>query len=123
VRGGEIIHYASGFGVKPLLAILETTPEILKGSQVYDKIIGKAAASLLALGGAVKAYGEIMSESAERYLAGRGIDYAYTSLVSEIKNRTGDDMCPLEKSVLDEDDPAECHKRLAKTVAALMGKA
>ncbi len=42
--------------------------------------------------------------------------------MKEIRNRTDTDMCPLEKSVMDIDDPILAKKALEKTIENLMKK-
>jgi len=121
-RGGEIIHSASGLGVKPLLDLSRGNADLLRGADVYDKVIGKGAAAIVVLHGAVNVYGEIMSKPAVSFLLSQGITPKYGTLVEIIKNRTGDDICPIEKSVLDVNDPAECYNNVVATVNRLMGR-
>jgi hypothetical protein len=116
---GEIIYAANGRGVAPLLALYRDAPEKMRGNFVLDKIVGKAAAVILVLGGARKVYGEVMSIAARDYLAARNIPFEYGTLVDNITNRSGDGLCPIERSVLDADDPAECLERILKTVQTL----
>jgi hypothetical protein len=119
IKGNKIIHTASGHGVAPLISVYENSPEILAGAFVVDKIIGKAAAMILALGGAKRAYGEIMSAAAYNYLTGRGIQAEYGERIDVVVNRAGDGMCPLESSVLDLDDPEAGYLRLKETIQRL----
>lgn len=120
LRDGEIVKTAVGNGVKPILGLLENEPEALKDAVVADKVIGKAAAMLLTLAGAQYVHGEIMSESGRRFLESRGIGRSYGTSVEAIINRTGDDLCPLEKTVLDIEEPEEALPALKATIAILM---
>ena len=122
IRDGKIVHSADGRGVKPVLSLLDTKPELLKNAIAVDKIIGKAAALLLVLGGTKRVYGELMSESAYCFLAQRGVAAQYGRKIDVISNRTGNGICPLEKSVMDTDDPQLGCERLKQTVAELMSK-
>ena len=104
-RGGQIIHTADGRGVAPLLALYHQERDKLKGSCVVDRVIGKAAAMILVLGGVKAVYGEILSAVAGAYLSEHGIAYAYGACVDGIINQTGTGLCPIEGSVLAIDDP------------------
>jgi len=112
----------SGNGVKPLLYFYENTPLLLKNKVVYDRVIGKAAATICVLAGVKKVFGKIMSKSAKEYLEKHNIKYSYDILVDIIENRTGDGMCPLEASVLNINDPQEGLKSLKETIKKLMSK-
>jgi len=107
VSGGSIVHTADGRGVSPLLAAYAGEPEILKGAFVVDKIIGKAAAMILTLGGASRVYGLIMSVSGREYLERHGIAAEFGRCVDVISNRERNGICPIEKSVMDIEDPCE----------------
>ena len=107
INSGSIIHKADGRGVSPLLKAYANEPEILKNAFVVDKIIGKAAAMILALGGAGRVYGLIMSVSGREYLERHGIKAEFGRCVDVISNRERSGICPIEKSVMDIEDPRE----------------
>lgn len=123
VRDDAIVYTASGRGVSPLLALYKNAPEKLRGAFVLDAVIGKAAAAILILGGARGVYGKIMSAAARDYLAARDIPAEYGSLVENITNRSGDGLCPLERSVLEIHDPGECLARILGTLSGFAEKA
>ena len=120
MREGLIAGEAVGIGVKPILQFLESGE--LRGAQVADKVIGKAAAMLLVLGGVVYVYGEIMSESGRDYLQGRGIAVSWGKLVEGIINRDGTDICPLERAVDGVWDPREGYEAIRGAIDVLMGR-
>ena len=119
IKDDRIISTASGQGVAPLLSIYEKEPEVLQGAFVVDKVIGKAAALLLMLGGAKGAYGIVASAAGCAYLKARGFQVDYGELIDKITNRTGDGICPLENSVLDTDDPETGYYLLKETLKRL----
>jgi len=119
VKDGKVVYRDSGKGVKPLIYLYENERGIMDGAYFFDKIIGKAAAMILTLGGAKKVYALKMSESAENYLKKRGIKTAYGEKVGVILNIAGTGICPLENSVIDEDDPEKGYARIKETIAAL----
>lgn len=119
IKNNNIISTATGQGISPLISIYEDKPEILDGAFVVDKIIGKAAAMMIVLGGAKRAYGEIMSASAFDYLKEHGCVTEYGERIEVVVNRAGDGMCPLERSVLDTDDPEVGYHLLKETINRL----
>lgn len=101
---GVILHKKSGIGVKPILELMREHPADLKGADVADKIIGRAAATALYLAGVSSVYGEVMSKHGQARLAEFGISSSFGELVEQIYNRDKSDMCPLEKSAFEFDD-------------------
>lgn len=116
------LYKADGIGVKPLVTWLNQDIHFFEGGAVADKVIGKAAALLLVLGGAVSAYGAVMSEAAVTVLKSNGIEYKYGKLVPFISNRTQTGVCPLEKSVIDIDEPNAAFMAIKATIAVLMAQ-
>ena len=119
LRGGQTVTTAKGRGVAPLISLYEEQPEALRGAFVVDKVIGKAAAMILVLGGVERAYGELMSAAAREYLDSHGIPAEYGRCVDMISNRTGNGICPLEQSVMAVDNPAEGYTILNDTLDRL----
>lgn len=120
IKDNAIVYTDLGPGVKPLISLYENHPEILKDAFVVDKVIGKAAAMMAVLGGATKVYGLLMSKSAQIYLGEQHIDADCERWVDVISNRKGDGLCPLEKSVLNEDNAEAAYLILKDTIRKLM---
>lgn len=120
VQNGVAVDARCGIGVKPVLFILDHHPGDLDGASVADKVIGKAAAMLLTLGGVREIYGAVMSESAVQFLIERRIAFAYGERVPYIENRTRDGVCPIEQSVLRTDDPEEGLLAIRAAIVRLM---
>ncbi|MEG1242667.1 MAG: ECF transporter S component [Oscillospiraceae bacterium] len=123
IKNKEIVYSGEGRGVKPLIELYENHPELLSDAFVIDKIIGRAAAVILILGGAKKAFGEVMSDGAIELLQKNGITAQFDKRVDTILNRAGNGMCPLEKASLDCEDYAQCYENIKKTISELMTKA
>lgn len=117
-RDGQTLT-GSGRGVKPLLAWL-AEGQRLDGFSASDRVIGKAAAMLYIQLGAVAVHGCVMSEAGWQMLRAHGVAAAYDELVPMIRNRTNTDMCPIEQSVQNVDDPAQAETPIRAAVAALM---
>lgn len=114
IRQGVIFRSEAGRGITPLLKLYDEGE--LKGCIVVDKIVGKAAAMLLAVGGVSACHALTVSESALAFLKQKGIPIAYECCVPHIINRKGDGLCPMEQAVLELTDekkaPELLHRRL-----------
>ena len=74
-------------GVQDLYRLLKTEPDFLRGAFIADKVIGKAAAALMALGGVDEVFARGISSTAR---------VECLSEVPHIINRTRTGWCPLE---------------------------
>lgn len=99
VANGDIRTF-DGRGVYDLLRLLEEEPEFLHGSTVADKVVGKAAASLMILAKVKDVYADVVSQIALDMMESNGIRITYGNLVPYIINRDGTDLCPLETRCL-----------------------
>lgn len=84
-------------GVLDLYDLLKTEASFMRGAMVADKVVGKAAAALMALGKISKLHTNIISTPALDLLKNANIEVDYNQLVPHIINRNGDDWCPLER--------------------------
>ena len=94
-------------GVADLYGLMENNPEFLKGSSVADKVVGKAAATLMIIGGVTHIYADLISESAITLIKNTKAELKYCKVVPFIKNRDKSDSCPLEKICNQTDSPQE----------------
>ncbi len=100
INNEQIIHSSKGIGVKPILQLIKSNPNLINDNVVIDKIIGRAAAILLCKYKPKKVYGILMSKSAIEIFLHYKIEYGYNNLVENILNRTSNGLCPLEESVV-----------------------
>lgn len=84
-------------GVRDLLEQLDCDPAFLRGASIADKVVGKAAAALIAAGGILSVYADTISLSALYLLEKSHIPTEFGNLVPYIRNRNGTDWCPMEK--------------------------
>ena len=94
-------------GVADLLQLHDTEPERLCGASVADKIIGKAAASILILSGVKEAYAPRITEGALRLLAEHGVKAECDEAIDRVENRTHTGRCPLDTVCADLSEPEE----------------
>ena len=106
---GDDIHTSEKRGVAPLIELLDSRIDV-RGYSAADKAVGKAAAMLFVLLGVGEIYAVVMSRSAKKILDEYGIKVEY------IINRKKDGMCPMEKAVMDIDDPAEAPTKIKETI-------
>ena len=99
------IHRFTQRGVKDLLNLVQTRPEVLHDAIVADKAVGKAAAACMVMGGVQQVHADVMSEPALALLQAHGVKAEYGQLVDHIINRAGTDWCPMEKLSREVDDP------------------
>ncbi len=97
VRDYEIIIESSDGGIKPIFDTYTQNKESLKDASVADRVIGKAAAIFLISGEIKQLYTDLISDVAFKLLKENGIQVEYKEKVPMILNRTGDDLCPMEK--------------------------
>lgn len=97
VENGEQVESFTRRGVIDLYEVLNERPELLKGARLADKIVGKAAAALMILGGVKVIHAELISTPAIALLENHGVVVTYTKSVPYIINRSGDGWCPMEQ--------------------------
>lgn len=106
-------------GVKPLLYLLKEKKDFLKGASVADKVIGKAAALLMALGEIKEVHTLIISEPAIKVFEKYNIPCFYDKKVDRIINRTGDGLCPMETLCLDVEEPKEAFQKITDFIKTM----
>ena len=121
VRGNESHTYAER-GISALLGISAGGGELLHGTAVADAIVGRAAAFLMAAGGAAEVYAEVLSAGGAEVFRRYGIPFSYGTLTERIVNRAGTDICPMERAVQEVERAEEAAPVLQSALAALQKK-
>ncbi len=101
-------------GVRDLIALLDNAAHPLDKASVADKVVGRAAAALMARGGVKCVWAEVMSRQAVPFLQAAGITYGCAHQVERIVQCQGDDCCPLEE-ITQSAQTAEEAERLLRT--------
>lgn len=104
----EKISTFDGRGVSDLFRLLHEQPEVLEDAYLADKIVGKGAAALMALGKVNEVYADIITLSALAMLELANVRVRYGRMVPHIKGRGGTGFCPVETRCLPCRTPAEC---------------
>lgn len=111
----DTIYTSQLKGIAPLINPTKENQLFFKDAIVVDRVIGKAAAMLLALSQVQYIYAYVLSRKAREILDAYKIDYDYEKLADYIVNRDHTGMCPMEKTVYDMTD-------LNEALAALIQK-
>lgn len=98
----------SSRGIADLLSLVATHPERLDGAIVADKVIGKAAAALMATGGVVEVHTNIICTPARKLLESEGIKVFATKEVPKILNRDKSATCPMDTRLEGIETVEEC---------------
>lgn len=116
VRNGEIVRSFHQRGVSDLWRLLHEEPDVLRGAFVADKVVGKGAAALMAVGGVRRLYASTVSRPALELLAAAGIPVEYETVAEHIINRAGTGICPVEQLCANARTPEECLPRIGEFI-------
>ena len=97
VANGHRIESFHERGVKDLHRLLHDDRALLDGAFIADKVVGKGAAALMVAGGVREVYTDVISRGALMLFTQSGVEVEFGLLVENIINRTGMDICPVEK--------------------------
>lgn len=108
IRNGSEVHLFRERGVKDLYRLLKEKPEFLDGAFVADKVVGKAAAALMILGGVKEVFADVVSVPAYALFRANRVWVDYRLKVDHIFNRSQTGRCPLEIRCDGLQTPEEC---------------
>jgi ribosomal protein L23 len=107
IKNNKIFYKSQGRGLKPLVFCLRKysakggvaadEKKEMRGAMIYDKIVGLAAAMLLASAKVKKIQTLIISQRAKKYLVKNRIEVIYEKEVKNIMNENKTDLCGMEK--------------------------
>lgn len=118
---GDVEYKLKLAGINPMLSLLEKKVP-LQGFSLADKIVGKAAAMIICYAGINNVYAQVISKDGYKYLFNHGVYVEYDIMVNKIVNRTGTDICPMEKTVQNIEDYTEGYEILVKKAKELSKK-
>ena len=108
IRKGDTIRIFRKRGVQDLYRLLKDDPDFLKGAFVADKVVGKAAAALMILGGVEEVFTFTVSRLARDLFERSAVKLGFAQEVPHIINRAGTGWCPMESRCRDLDTPEVC---------------
>ena len=112
-QNGTIKEYYQN-RILDLVSILKENETALKGSTIADKVVGKVAASVMAVAGVSKLHANTLSKIAIPVLEQAGITYSYGKVVDYIKNKDQTGMCPMENKYQNEMDVNKIYEEMVK---------
>ena len=105
---GEVKEYYND-RIIDIKNILLEDEKALNGAIVADKVIGKTAGALLAVGGVKEVYADVMSSLIIPIFEENNIKYEYREKVDYIVNKDKTGMCPMENKYKDVKDIKEIY--------------
>lgn len=96
IAKGDEVRTFKRRGVVDLYELLLQEPACLKEARIADKVVGKAAAALMLLGGVEEVYAGVISLPALTLLHDSGVKVQGLEIVDYIQNRSRTGWCPLE---------------------------
>ena len=114
-KNGSIKYYNQR-NLKPVFLALEDFNNDFKDCYIVDRRISKASAILFAYGNAKNIITPIMTKSAQEFFNKNGINYTTNEIADSVLDKNSKIKCPLEKSVLNTDNPAEGYQILKQKV-------
>ena len=108
------VYTSNDRGVAPLMKLLKENKAQLKDSMIADKVVGKAAALLMAYGKVKEVYTPTISTLALKVFKNHNIEIHYDKEVGRIINRKGDGLCPMETLCLNIENPEDAFVAINK---------
>lgn len=115
VANGDVCTF-NGQGISDLYKLFKEDSGFLRGASLADKIVGKAAATLMVLCGVREVYADIICLSAIDLLRENKIQLNYGIVVPNITNRTKTGLCPLEIRCQNCLTPLECLNQIEEFI-------
>lgn len=109
-------------GVADLYDLYENEKAFMQGARIADKVIGKGAAALIALGKMKEVYTDVISTSALSVLREADIPVRYAEETPFIINRDKTGRCPLETACKNLKTPEEMYPAIKAFVAQRRNK-
>lgn len=97
IKNGEIIFKSKAQHLKPLVLCIKKYKREMRGTIVFDKVVGQAAAILLTYARVKEVWTPVVSRGAKRILAKNKIKLVCQKEAENIMNRSGNDLCLMEK--------------------------
>jgi len=99
-------------GISDLYDLFVVNPDFLQGASIAEKVVGKAAASLIILGKVKEVYTDVISLSALILLRKTNISVAFGQVVPYIMNADRTDWCPMERICYEEKFPLDIFHKI-----------
>jgi len=115
-KGDRLIFRSNKDRLLPLLEYIDRFAPYNQEVEIYDRIMGNAAALLSVKAACRKVYSPLGSELAIKTLSNYDVEYHLTEIVPHIQNRSQEDMCPMEKLSINK-SPEEFYEAVRHIIA------
>lgn len=122
ISNDDEIQTFSQPGIRDIYALLKESPNFLNGALVADKVIGKAVAALMILGGVKEVYTDVISLSALAFLRKADIVVNFSQAVPYISKRDNTGVCPLEQMCMSKQNPHEILNIIEEFMQRILAK-
>jgi HD superfamily phosphodiesterase len=112
VKNRKVIFETQKQGITGFLEAIARLDKNLVDASAADKIVGVAAAMLCVYAGVASVFAFTISEEGRKVLRDNNIAYRFEKMVTNILNRTKEDVCPFEKLAMMSGDPEEAYVKL-----------
>ena len=112
VKEGKPLFESGKKGIYGLLQAIEELKTEMNGSSAADKVVGRAAALLLAYSHVNEVYAPTLSVEGRKVLEENNIKVEHLDLVLKILDRTGKNICPFEKFSYNIKSPDQAYVQL-----------
>ena len=119
-RNGVLLKIETERGVRPLVAAYDAG--LLKGSIVFDRAVGRAAAAFYAEGGAREVHTLLAGEGAADLCRAGGVRFVAAKTVPRILNRDRSASCPMEQAAEELKDNGKIMAAVRATLERMNGK-
>jgi hypothetical protein len=111
-KDGKVIFETSSHGILGFLEAVEKLGDMLNGTSVADKVVGKAIALLCVYTSVKMVYAATLSKEAKAFFEKHGVYHEWDELVENILDFKKAGICPFEKLAMEISNPNEAYKRL-----------
>jgi hypothetical protein len=122
VKKGKVIFETKKQGISSFLQAIEKLDKNLVEASAADKIVGVAAAMLCVYAGVASVFALTISERGIRVLEENNISSMFEKKVSNILNRSKNDVCPFEKLAMASGSSDEAYVKLKSLASEMMRK-
>lgn len=122
IKQAGSLFESSASGIAGLLQAIEELQEELHESSVADRVVGRAAALLLAYSHVKEVYAATLSDEGLKVLKAHSVPVEHDDLVPKILDREGKNICPFEEFSLSINSVDEAHPRLKAFAESLRRK-
>jgi len=111
-KNGEVLFETEAHGISGLLKAIKQLQDIITGSSVADRIVGRAAALLLVYSDVVAVFAVTISDGGIEILKNNRVFHQFERRVPHILDSKKADACPFEKLVANFSDPKQAYEKL-----------